>query len=680
MLARCPSNDQQIMYSEVRMDDIRHLTTTNVEGIEISNILRIFKGDAPACQFEAGHQKGGHYFCWACGMHAERSKELVHIFNLSHTSLQQKLQSLSATIYGRNALNKKYLHYTDNISKVDIIADLHEREVKLGCENKKDALLKMLDRELKGSQRAPALLYASPNCSLSQSGLANYEILPCEPLHCIAGHLKNLYHELPFHLNKNDRKLFETTVAASFSGKEAKRAADYRLSLVDCTNHLHGKVDQKVFEVLETACEIQEIMYSPEQCRTPTSILRLHNTTFLHALALNEVIKSPKSLTKRKLYGQYYHSLIAHAPEQYRIFSGPTTNTENEERSFNFLKVISSQTSNHHPANVILNAFLRLQVKEENSNHTILSGIESKISKHSNGILSRKRNTIIPYHVIEKHPWTYQAHLERIADYLVTPQFWKEADSGIEFFDTNEALNTTKKTHHFRQHTIETEKEFLKLCWEKYLSHPEKIPAFKIKIENKSDATLIKFLDTISFASTMREETTLTEPATSIDAVLASSPMNTSILDFSSHHSETPMTPLTSTPKAAPTIPKELPSNRMISLKKVHTTEMSKTANLLVKILGDCKLVSEYDNIRKCFKTHPNMYRQQLCQLSAQIEVKLVVARNNIKKQLKETEMKLLQSQKGIDIVSKNEEDQMVYNKNVKKLSIITQLKSQFNL
>lgn len=107
---------------------------------------------------------------------------------------------------------------------------------------------------------------------------------------------------------------------------------------------------------------------------------------------------------------------------------------------------------------------------------------------------------------------------------------------------------------------------------------------------------------------------------------------------------------------------------------------MSKTANLLVKILGDCKLVSEYDNIRKRFKTHPNMYRQQLCQLSAQIEVKLVVARNNIKKQLKETEMKLLQSQKGMDIVSKNEEDQMVYNENVKKLSIITQLKSQFNL
>ena len=38
-------------------------TTT---GIEIADTLRIFKGDSPAWQFEAGQQKGGNYFCCGC--------------------------------------------------------------------------------------------------------------------------------------------------------------------------------------------------------------------------------------------------------------------------------------------------------------------------------------------------------------------------------------------------------------------------------------------------------------------------------------------------------------------------------------------------------------------------------------------------------------------------------------
>ena len=32
-------------------------------GVLINDVMRIFKGDDPAAQLEAGHQKGGDYFC-----------------------------------------------------------------------------------------------------------------------------------------------------------------------------------------------------------------------------------------------------------------------------------------------------------------------------------------------------------------------------------------------------------------------------------------------------------------------------------------------------------------------------------------------------------------------------------------------------------------------------------------
>lgn len=60
LLARCPSNDQQILYCDTRMEDVLDLKTpvTTENGINITDVMRFFKGDGPASQFEAGQQKG----------------------------------------------------------------------------------------------------------------------------------------------------------------------------------------------------------------------------------------------------------------------------------------------------------------------------------------------------------------------------------------------------------------------------------------------------------------------------------------------------------------------------------------------------------------------------------------------------------------------------------------------
>ena len=81
ILARCPSNEQQILYSQERLDDIIALRQNiKTDEIEIIDEMRIFKGDKPAAQFEAGQQKGGNFYCFSCPSHAENASSYVHTY------------------------------------------------------------------------------------------------------------------------------------------------------------------------------------------------------------------------------------------------------------------------------------------------------------------------------------------------------------------------------------------------------------------------------------------------------------------------------------------------------------------------------------------------------------------------------------------------------------------------
>ena len=68
IMAKCPSNEQQLSYAEGRMHGILNLRGDLVltGGITIHDVFRFFEGDAPAHQFETGHQKVGNYVFVAC--------------------------------------------------------------------------------------------------------------------------------------------------------------------------------------------------------------------------------------------------------------------------------------------------------------------------------------------------------------------------------------------------------------------------------------------------------------------------------------------------------------------------------------------------------------------------------------------------------------------------------------
>ena len=114
--------------------------------------------------------------------------------------------------------------------------------------------------------------------------------------------------------------------------------------------------DSHITEIMVTLCEIQEILYLPDCDRTPLTVLRLYLTVFLHALYIKITLRGNlKKLSPRKLFGSYYHSIIRHSCQQYRIISGRSANTEKEEATFNSLKTFAKLTSNHHNDDILLN-------------------------------------------------------------------------------------------------------------------------------------------------------------------------------------------------------------------------------------------------------------------------------------------------------------------------------------
>ena len=70
-------------------------------------------------------------------------------------------------------------------------------------------------------------------------------------------------------------------------------------------------------------------------------------------------------LTERKFFGAYYHSLVCHSQDQYRLFSGRSINTEKEEATFHHLKTSTNLTSNHKPRHVI-----RIQERNRMNEHS----------------------------------------------------------------------------------------------------------------------------------------------------------------------------------------------------------------------------------------------------------------------------------------------------------------------
>lgn len=111
---------------------------------------------------------------------------------------------------------------------------------------------------------------------------------------------------------------------------------------------------------------------------------------------------------------------------------------------------------------------------EENQQRDSLKEQESQFGKLAR-CLTPPENTGIPHRVVLKYPQVYQAHLERISDFLHCGEgiWWRHILTGIEFHDApGERLrnDTGAPLPHFRSHILQSEEQYLRDCWNECLA------------------------------------------------------------------------------------------------------------------------------------------------------------------------------------------------------------------
>ena len=209
----------------------------------------------------------------------------------------------------------------------------------LPTKGKKPALEQSFDDIRLGISNFPALLQDQPEATLSSLNLQHYEVSPTEPLH----DLRNIIDEALLVTSGSVLQELKRIKAAVLA-KETIRCSDLRKAVI--LMYLKFKElqpDDMLTDLFRTAMEISKLCYAHDDERTPRTILCLHNR---HAYQCSLLFANPKSTTRRRMFGRFFHSITAHAPSLFRIVSLRSLNTEQHERMFQQAKGITKATSN----------------------------------------------------------------------------------------------------------------------------------------------------------------------------------------------------------------------------------------------------------------------------------------------------------------------------------------------
>ncbi len=414
------------------------LQATN--GVPITDTMRFFCGDKPAQQFERGTQIGGNYKCGGCGCKDTMMQDLAHALQCQSRSLAD-LQSL--VLGGKYGNSPGTLKPLDGLRVHKLRRELEARGKTTNGKLKPD-MQEELGRILKGAQRVPTLLVLNPQQPLISLNLSQYEILDCEPLHDLKGHISHLLEEVPHLLSPVLKaeclKIIEATVP-----KQKVSGARFRVALIKVYLKLLKceDVDLKVIMLLESAVNMSKHLYLPDSGRTPKAILQLYNSTWLHHELCCHLIPTPREQTQQRLFGVYLHDLVVHAPPQYELVSLRSTNSESQERLFSQAKHISLRATNRKPENVLPTILLSMQAKQKAQTHSdSLKQQESMVSAISVKV-PKFKGTRFSKGFVSQRIQSWQAHLQRISPYLQQGEgvWWKEEAESYKFLDSDHDCN-----------------------------------------------------------------------------------------------------------------------------------------------------------------------------------------------------------------------------------------------
>ena len=476
-----------------------------------------------------------------------------------------------------------------------------------------------------------------------------------------------------------------------------------------------GKVRPKIQTLLDSLTELSKLLYLPAQSRSPKLVLRLHNQAFIHAMICKDIIGQPKSLTSRKFYGRYWHSLTAHAGKQSRIISAKSTNTEEEERHFNTLQGVTRLTS-RRPGDIITPSLIRLQAEQklaESKQGNAVKAQESQISKYYS-TLPPLPDTTIPNCYIIKNPKEYQAHLQAISDFIACGEgvWWHQILSGVEFFDGPDEPSTRPQgpsLHHFRSSDLKKE-QHLQKSWERCLNDDAVVIPHRIirLYDQKGDCSRIirtNFLhredDESDADSTPDQESTHADDAadlecqeeypdlanqgesgeeieegesgeeiqvTGLEEVVTSVVKDLSI-DYTDDEDDddyevSELQPLAAAKRNQQNMSSHsLPKSSRPQVKEIKT----KLCTNIVKIVGETDCLYKLDTARQNLKEHPtnDFYKRNYESLLAPVQTQILAHHTALKKQHKEWEKQYYLthncSEPSLQVIRRNKEQYSIY-------------------
>lgn len=182
-----------------------------------------------------------------------------------------------------------------------------------------------------------------------------------------------------------------------------------------------------------------------------------------------------------------------------------------QERMFNLCNDITRCTSNRQGSQVINNILIRM-TEESDSTATTIKSQEGEVTRLAS-TLPPFPNTIITNEWVKKHPYLWQAHLERIADFLIPGEgiWWRQHPTGMEFLDgPQEACSKVEGPllHSFRTSNLKDEETYLTKCWKTCIDKQVPLPLLIPRVYNEKgqlvqpcDSHLESSSDTVPIAS-----------------------------------------------------------------------------------------------------------------------------------------------------------------------------------
>ena len=425
LLARCPSTYEKMSILLSRVTDNLSKCTEAVK-VEDQITYDVFKctiSDNAALWSEFGISHNGKYCCPGCQADSSQFGNNSVCYRVKPRTAEEIVSSAKFTTTAKSLSTMK---------KGDLQKELKRRGMKsVGtC----DAMKESIRNDRRGVDRVPGWLNSS-TVELHSSALANIEIPAIEPLHCLKGHIENIFKEFQNKRYGNISEVVSTFWKLRFEGKQILRGRDYRNALNELDNEIRGNDNiSKEFRLMVTSlADIAYIMYMDAYQRNAKTILQLYGKTFIHALLLDILVgRNPATMTGRKFYGLYYHQIVKHAPLVYRLLALSSINAEQEEQQFKSVKNITSTTSNFHIQNILRNFMLRNAAEIDAKKTYVAMKMEEKGREI--------RRTVLETIWFERRQNLLQSFLEQIADYLIVGTWTEISKNKIEFKDSSEGL------------------------------------------------------------------------------------------------------------------------------------------------------------------------------------------------------------------------------------------------